>query len=133
MAAIAPHERITTAIRNAASDGNPSTAQQDDWLPFIATGTPPYPDHPSGYNCYSGAMMQTAQRFFGDAAVTIKLSSSVTGTTRTYAKFTDVLVDTIDARVYLGIHFRTPDVQGAHLGKQVADWVAARFFGPAHH
>jgi len=125
--------RPITAIRNAAADGNPSTEPQADWLPFIATGTPPYPDHPSGYNCYAGAMMQTAQRFFGDAAVTIKLTSSVTGTTRTYAKFTDVLADTIDARIYLGIHFRTPDVQGAHLGKQVADWVASRFFGHAYH
>jgi len=47
-----------------------------------------------------------------------------------YVRFTDVLHDTIDARVYLGIHFRTPDVQGAVLGKKVAHWVGNRFFRP---
>ena len=125
--------RPITAIRGAADDGNPSTEPQADWLPFIATGTPPYPDHPSGYNCYTGAMMQTAASYFHGDAVTIKLTSSVTGTTRTYAKFTDVLVDTIDARIYLGIHFRTPDVQGAKLGKQVANWVDDHFFERANH
>ena len=76
--------------------------------------------------------MQTAASYFSGKKVTIQLTSSVTSTTRTYAKFTDVLVDTIDARIYLGIHFRTPDVQGAKLGKQVAAWVAGHFFGSAH-
>ncbi len=33
--------------------------------------------------------------------------------TRTYDRFTDVIDDTIDARIYQGIHFRTADVQGA--------------------
>ena len=125
--------RPITAIRGAADDGNPSTEPQADWLPFIATGTPPYPDHPSGYNCYAGAMMHTAAAYFAGDDVTIQLTSPVTMTTRTYDKFTDVLVDTIDARVYLGIHFRTPDIQGARLGKHVAHWVEDHFFGRAHH
>jgi PAP2 superfamily len=125
--------RPITAIREAASDGNPSTEPQDDWLPFIATGTPPYPDHPSGYNCFTGAMMSTAASYFKGDDVTIQLTSPITATTRTYDKFTDVLVDTIDARVYLGIHFRTPDIQGARLGKQVANWVADHNFGRANH
>jgi hypothetical protein len=54
--------RPITAIREAADDGNPDTAPQADWTPLVAT--PPYPDHPSGYNCYSGAMMHTAKLFF---------------------------------------------------------------------
>ena len=31
--------------------------------------------------------------------------------------------DTIDARVYQGIHFRTADEVGAKLGRDVARWV----------
>ncbi len=36
-----------------------------------------------------------------------------TPTFRDYTRFTDVVKDTIDARVYQGIHFRSADVQGA--------------------
>jgi hypothetical protein len=34
----------------------------------------------------------------------------------------------IDARIFLGIHFRRPDVNGAWLGQQVAEYVDANFF-----
>ena len=51
--------RPQTAIREAANDGNPATSPQADWLSFFPT--PGYPDHPSGYNCYTGAMMHSAR------------------------------------------------------------------------
>jgi hypothetical protein len=41
-----------------------------------------------------------------------------------------VIKDTIDARIYLGIHFRTPDVQGAIIGKKVAHWLDQTSLGP---
>ena len=40
--------------------------------------------------------------------------------------------DTIDARVYQGIHFRTADVQGARLGKHVARWLDKHYFQPVN-
>ena len=43
--------------------------------------------------------------------------------TREYRHFRDVVDDTIDARVYQGIHFRTADEVGAKLGRRVARWV----------
>ena len=49
---------------------------------------------------------------------------------RHYRHFNDVMVDTIDARVWLGIHFRTADEDGARLGKEVARWVGAHAFVP---
>ena len=48
--------------------------------------------------------------------------------TRHYGRFTAVVKDTIDARVFLGIHFRTGDVHGALLGNQVSRWMATHFF-----
>ena len=45
---------------------------------FPPSGTPPYPDHPSGYNCVSGAMMHTAKAFFG----TDRMTFSVVRTSR---------------------------------------------------
>ena len=118
--------RPITAIRLAADDDNPATTAQADWLPFRAT--PPYPDHPSGYNCFTGAMMYTGKAFFGTDDVAISLTSPITMTTRSYAKLTDVTKDTIDARIYLGFHFRTPDVQGVGLGQKVASYVSEHYF-----
>jgi hypothetical protein len=42
----------------------------------------------------------------------------------------DVVDDTIDARVYQGIHFRAADVQGAGIGKDVAHWLDKHYFQP---
>jgi hypothetical protein len=129
--------RPVTAIKLGDVDGNPATVGDPAWEPFISTipgpvagtflPTPPYPDHPSGYTCLTSSMMTTAKRFFGDK-VTFTVERTPGGTARTYTRFTDVVRDTIDARIYLGIHFRAPDVQGAILGKNVARWVASHFF-----
>jgi hypothetical protein len=118
--------RPITAIREAAADGNEATEPQADWLPLF--DSPPYPDHPSGYNCFAAAMMQAARNFFRTDTVTFDLTSSLTGTTRTYTRFSAVLVDTIEGRLCNGFHFRTPDVHGALLGQNVANWVTGNFF-----
>jgi hypothetical protein len=122
--------RPITAIRDI-DDGNPDTVPLATWLPLIAA-TAPYPDHPSGYNCFAGAMLHTAAIYFRTERISISLTSSGTtpATTRTYKRFTAVLKDTIDARIYLGLHFRNPDVQGAWLGKKVAQWTAKHYFQP---
>jgi hypothetical protein len=118
--------RPITAIRNADLDGNAATTKQADWLPLLPT--PPYPDHPSGYNCFTGAATQAAREFFGTNYVRITLTSPVTMTSRTYSRLSSIVTDTINARIYLGIHSRTPDVQGAKLGRQTAAYVADHLF-----
>ena len=118
--------RPISAIRLANTDGNPATTAQTDWLPFLPT--PPYPDHPSGYNCFTGATTQAAREFFGTNRVRISLTSPITMTTKTYSRLNRIVNDTIDARIYLGFHFRTPDVQGAKLGRSVASYVADHYF-----
>jgi vanadium-dependent haloperoxidase-like protein len=118
--------RPITAIRAADADGNPGTTGQADWLPMFPN--PPYPDHPSGYNCLTGATTQAARLFFGTNDVRITLTSPATMTSRTYSRLSSIVHDTINARIYLGIHFRTPDVQGAKLGRQTAAYVASHLF-----
>ena len=49
---------------------------------------------------------------------------------RHFERFSDALQEVIDARVWGGIHFRTADVQGAKMGKQVAQWIKTRYFEP---
>jgi hypothetical protein len=122
--------RPITAIRLGDADGNPATVGQADWTPLVAT--PPYPDVASGYNCYTGAIMYGAGDFFGTDRITFTAHSSAPNAVdRTYTRFSRVLGDTIDARVFQGIHFRSADEQGAWLGKKVAHWVSTNEFGPA--
>ena len=116
--------RPTTAIQLADSDDNPDTAQDATWTSF---GTlPPYPDEPSGANCVFSGVMNGAKAFFGSDAAEFDLANSVTS--RHYSSFTAVIPDMIDARIFLGIHFRRADVNGALLGQWVADYVDRHFF-----
>jgi len=121
--------RPVTAIHEGDNDGNPDTAGDAGWTPLLAT--PPYPDHASGYNCVTSSMMYTADAFFGAkkmAFSVVRIAPGVPNVTRVYERFTDVVDDTIDARVYLGIHFRAADVQGAGIGKDIAHWLDKHYF-----
>ena len=123
--------RPITAIRNGDTDGNKWTVGDGDWTPH--TTTPPYPDHTSGYNCVTGSFMAAAKAFFGTDHMqfdVVRLAPGANPVTRQYERFSDVRDDTIDARVYQGIHFRSADVQGARLGQHVADWVTGHAFQP---
>ena len=121
--------RPDTAIALADTDGNPNTAADPAWAPLLPE--PPYPEHSSGFNCIAGAIMHTAKAFFGTDEVTFSIVSNspgAPGATRTFTRFTDVVLDAIEVRIYHGVHFRTADVQGAELGRNVAEWIAARSF-----
>jgi hypothetical protein len=123
--------RPVTAIQQGDNDGNPSTEGDAGWTPLI--NTPPYPDHTSGYNCFTGAVMHSAKAFFGGGKTefdVVRIAPNVPNVTREYERFTDVIDDTIDARVYQGIHFRAADVQGAEIGKRVAHWLEEHYFQP---
>jgi hypothetical protein len=120
--------RPITAIQEGDKDGNPDTVGQGDWLPLLPT--PPYPDVASGYNCYTGAVLYSARRFFGTDRFTFTAHSNASGADRTYHRFSRVLRDTVDARIYQGLHFRSADTQGALIGKRVANWVARHEFQP---
>jgi hypothetical protein len=133
--------RPQTAIREAANDGNPATSPDATWLSLFATA--PYPDNPSGYNCYTAALWHSARLFFGTDKYEFQLTSpgiaanpaagnpvGVPGSTRSYDRFTDVIDDTIEGRILNGFHFRSTDVQGAWLGKKAAQWLDKHYFGP---
>ncbi|CAN5733598.1 hypothetical protein BH18CHL1_BH18CHL1_03620 [soil metagenome] len=118
--------RPITAIQLADTDGNPATAADPAWTSLIPA--PPYPEHPSGYNCNTGAMLHAARDFFGTNRIPFRVYSSTADVERSYSRVTQAVKDTINARIYLGIHFRTPEVQGAELGKGVAGWLGDHSF-----
>lgn len=120
--------RPITAIRDTANDGNPGTERQDGWTPLRPT--PPYPDEPSGYNCFAWSFMTAVKRYFATDRISFQLTSTLTLTTRSYTRVSTVLQEAIDGRVWNGLHFRTADVNGALLGQKVAGWVARNYFRP---
>jgi len=50
--------------------------------------------------------------------------------TRTYNRLSDLSWDTVDVRIYQGIHFRTADEVGRKQGRQVAEWVFGHVLQP---
>ena len=119
--------RPITAVQLADTDGNPATAPDPSWLPLL--DTPAYPDYMSGHCTNDGAMMRVLSRLTG-GDIDFRISSAVTGTTRTYSSVKDYNRDVINARVWGGIHFRTSDVVGNKVGALVGDWALDHYFKP---
>jgi hypothetical protein len=126
--------RPLTAIREAASDGNPATEADPAWDSLIAN--PPYPDHPSGHLGLSGSHIETLQEFFHTDQIgwtdTIPATATTPAMTMSYAKLSDALNEIIDVRIWSGIHFRAADEQSADLAKDVAKWRKHHYFKKAH-
>lgn len=121
--------RPITAIREADSDGNPTTAADPSWTPLFAS--PPFPEHPSGHTCISEAIVETLEEFFGTDKVSFSTFSTMSNSTREFDRFSEAIKEIIDARVWAGIHFRTADVQGYVIGKKVSHWLAKHYFRPS--
>jgi hypothetical protein len=135
--------RPRAAIREADTDGNPATIADPTWESLFAPATqttpplatPPFPDHPSGHGCVSGATVHALQDFFGTDKVEFDVvgGRSLDGVPippRHFDRFSQALKEIIDARVWGGIHFRTADVQGTVIGKKVAHWLDKHYFQP---
>ena len=75
--------RPRAAIREAGTDGNPATVADPTWESLFAPttqttpplGTPPFPDHPSGHGCVSGAVLNALADFFGSDKVEFDIVS----------------------------------------------------------
>jgi len=109
------------AIRLADTDRNDATAKDPDWSSVIPS--PPYPDYVSGYNGVMGAFAGSLGRLFGEDDLDLELTSTTApGVVKKYDDVDDVCQDVIDARVYLGIHFRFADTAAAKMGERIAEY-----------
>ena len=135
--------RPITAIREAGSDGNPWTVADPGWTPFIesvhfpaGSQTPPYPDHTSGANGLMGAIVTTLQLFFRTDKLRFEIykatapSVAICTNPRMYHRLSQAADEVVDARVWLGLHFRTADEEARRQGGRVAWWVYTRFLRP---
>jgi hypothetical protein len=126
--------RPITAIQLADTDGNPATTADPSWAPLRPT--PPYPDYVSGYSGGIGAFTRALQDTFDTRHLHLTFISTApeaAGAERKYDSGRKARQDVVDARVWLGYHFRTADVRGARMGQQVAEWALDHYFRPAGH
>lgn len=133
--------RPVTAIR-WSDDGNPATQSDPDWLAFIAT--PAYPDFTCGLTTTSGAATAVLRRYFVNDRIsytqTVRAPSvplppplqalPAKTITRSYASLSAAAAESVDARVYGGMHFRTGCVVGVEQGDKVARRVLQNFLRP---
>ena len=125
--------RPVTAIQEGENDGNAKTVGDPNWQPLI--NTPNFPEYTSGHVTYSGAVARILKLLFKTDKVTFTVTSTnplAIQKTRTYTRLSDAVDETIDARVYVGIHFRNSDVVGRDQGKRVAHWTFKRFLRPVN-
>ena len=123
--------RPSHAIQNAAGDGNPRTAPDPAWAPFLAN--PPYPDYVSGANTLTGAFMEMLTLFFGTDEMNFSVKNPnplVINKELFYTRFSQVCEDVVDARILLGIHFRSADEEARRLGSRVSHWTFQKFLRP---
>jgi hypothetical protein len=123
--------RPVTAIRNGEFDGNPDTAGDGEWQSLV--NNPNYPDYTSGANNITGAMSRTLALFFGTDNMTFQLTSLAplaVKKSRTYGSFSAAAQQCVNARVYLGIHFRFADKAARKQGERVAEFVHDHFLLP---
>jgi hypothetical protein len=124
-----PFWRPVTAIHLADTDGNRKTRPDTDWEPLIPT--PPYPDYPSGHACLTGATTESFSHLFGARSIDVNVPHP-TMATRHYDTARALDKETMNARIWLGIHFRTAMTDGNKLGHRVSDWILDRYFEPTH-
>lgn len=120
--------RPVHAIQRADTDGNSRTAPDPMWQPLLPT--PNHPEYPSAHGCHTTAIAEALEAFFGPGRFPFSVDSLVTGETRDYQRFKDVVAEVSDARVWAGFHFRYSQEDGAKLGRRVARFVLANFFQP---
>jgi len=126
--------RPFTAIRNADNDGNSATTTDSTWSPLAAT--PNHPEYPSQHGCVTSALAHVLAHAVGtnqiNATVWGATAATPTGlvTSRSYPTVQSILDELINARVWIGFHFRSSVVAGENLGTSVADWELQRHFLP---
>jgi hypothetical protein len=122
--------RPSTAINLADTDGNPATDPDPSWVPLIPN--PAYPDYPSGYNGFAAAMTRAVEQVFHTPHVQLTVTSTAVPDVRHYDSGSALRRDVVNARMWLGIHFRFADTAARDMGIRLTDWAVAHYFQPLH-
>jgi membrane-associated phospholipid phosphatase len=124
--------RPVTAIREAATDGNPRTLPDPNWLPEVGNTTPD-PAYPGAHAVISASGASVLTSFFRRNHFDFSVTSEVLpGVDRSFTSFSAAAEEATLSRIFGGVHFRSDLTTGQRLGREVADFVLENFFTPVH-
>lgn len=126
--------RPITAIRHADLDGNDATTADPGWTPLLAT--PTHPEYPSAHGCLTSALTDSVAAALNTQHLDITIPGATNGgttltTSRVFNNVQDIQNQVVDARVWIGFHFRNSVVQGENLGNDVAKYDLSQAFESA--
>ena len=127
--------RPITAIQHADLDGNPDTTADPTWQPLVAT--PTHPEYPSAHGCLTSAFTDALAAALHTKHLDLTIPGATGGgttltTSRQYDNVRDIQHEIVDARVWIGFHFRNSVEQGEQLGNDVAQWDLDQAFQPTN-
>ena len=121
-----PRSMLVTQTAIAKTDPDPN------FVPFVTT--PCFPSYPSNHGSAGNGAAEVLRRIYGEGGHSITLSNpAVPDIVLQYTTFKQITDDISDARVYGGIHFRTDQVAGEHLGKAIGKAVDKNNLRPMHN
>ena len=124
--------RPVTGVREAATDGNPETLPDPNWLPAVGNTTPD-PSYPGAHAVISAAGASVLTSFFGKSHFDFTVTSEVmAGVDRSFKSFSAANEEATLSRIFAGVHFRSDLTTGQKLGREIADFVVDNFLTPAH-
>ena len=119
--------RPVTAIRAAATDGNPDTEADPNWLPEVGNTTPD-PSYPGAHAAISAAGAKVLISFLHKDHFEFEVTSEVLpGVDRSFASFRAAAEEATMSRIFAGVHFLFDLTTGHRLGSDVADFVVDNF------
>ena len=127
--------QVFTAIRLAATDGNPATDADPSWTPLRPT--PEIPDYDSAHAVEGGAAATVLARFFGtDRFHFATCSTTVTAAggcsvVRRFVIFSQAAEENGLSRILIGFHFRKAVKEGIAHGGKIANRAIDRFMRPS--
>jgi hypothetical protein len=126
--------RPNVSIPGAGTDNNPATVADAGWTP-VGGATPNHPEYPSAHACLTSASANVLAKALHTRNINVTIPGAIEGstatTTRTFATVNDVTSQIVDARVWIGFHYRFSNVGGVQLGTDVARWTLKHYFRPA--
>jgi membrane-associated phospholipid phosphatase len=119
--------RPVTAIRAAATDGNPDTDADPNWLPEVGNTTPD-PSYPGAHAVISAVGAEVLISFFHKRHFEFDVTSEVLpGVVRSFTNFPAAADEATLSRIFAGVHFLFDLTTGQRLGSDVADFVVDNF------
>lgn len=107
-------------LGNAAAHPNATTDKARFWSVNFA----------AQWNETMRQLANKKQLSIGDSARMFALANLAAADAAIAASFSQAAQEVVDARILLGIHFRSADEEARQLGNRVAHWVSLKFLGP---